>query len=649
MLEEKKIEPTKITITLEHNPYEITIFSPKKKSKKLIIFPLFNYQAERQYKDLINPLLEHDYRIMSVSLLEWGDRVLSLGYYYTILDKIIDTMYMRTFFTSDDQLMLMGFGVGANLACHLATTHFDNFSFTKLFLLSPVNRYRDEFKISNEIGKFQIPTYVYFGQFDSVNSINERFSIFQAAKNNPNVHFNCYPATGHYLYYKNSISLELEKLYKNSDFDLLIGETSNNKIPFLPSENILNNDFFTHLFNDLEGKRNKLRIALLTDSTPILVNGVTIVVDLLKKELDKLGYDTYVVSLWKKGLDYSLLPTTHHVPIIANYAVLLASHRKLWLLDTFKYSTNAKMLAMFGFNYLHLHTEYCMSKIALELGKYTGIKVLYTYHTLWKIYYENKFGHLIGDITYSRAKKIFFNRIYRECPVIIVPSKKSYEILKEDEKNEKDIRILPSPINSERFEITDEDKEKTLALKEQYKLDGKIVLGYVGRVSTEKNIVETIENISKCINQYPNIVFMIVGVGDAVDELHKFAKKFGIEDHMIYVGQVSNAELKLYYPLLDVFVTASNFETQGLTYFEAAATGTLILAKKDKAIEDIFIDNKNAYVYDGYEEWKERLDKIINQDNSQLIKNAKEMMKKYSQDVWAKKILNIYREMNDNK
>ena len=142
---------------------------------------------------------------------------------------------------------------------------------------------------------------------------------------------------------------------------------------------------------------------------------------------------------------------------------------------------------------------------------------------------------------------------------------------------------------------------------------------------------------------------MIVGAGDAVKLLKKTIKKLDIEDNVIFVGEVDNTKLKYYYSLFDVFVTASNFETQGLTYFEAASCGTLILAKKDKAIEGIFEDKVNAYIYEGFDQWIERLEKALFSNNKKIIDAAKKTMEQFAPDKWAKKILNIYQELNPGK
>ena len=109
---------------------------------------------------------------------------------------------------------------------------------------------------------------------------------------------------------------------------------------------------------------------------------------------------------------------------------------------------------------------------------------------------------------------------------------------------------------------------------------------------------------------------------------------------------MKHEELKYYYSLFDVFVTASNFETQGLTYFEAATNGTVILAREDKALEGVFQDGYNAYIYRDFYQWVERLEKALFQDNNKIISNAQNTMKKYTPDKWAKKLVSFYQELN---
>ena len=646
----KKVRPTikssSVEITIDHNPYEVNFYNKENNLKEIIIFPIFHFDGFRQYYDLLSPIIKRGEEVITINLITKNDRVLYSGYYFEILERIIQELFSLKIIKKDQRLTLMGFGVGAYLLTKLQYNQ--DLNIEKMILLSPVNSFKDEYELSNEIENFVVPTFIHFGQNDEVTSLENRYKIFEKGHLNPLVKFSCYPVCGHYLYYKDRLSLRLEQYYKKVHYNRFIGEKSKYKASALPEEPILNETFFTHLFNELDNIPNKKRIALLTDVCPLFVNGVAIVMDLLQQELQKLGYEVYIGALWHKNMSYKELPSETYIPIPATYASFLRGHKELNMLKTFQFQKGAKMLSLFGFDYIHLHTEYSVGVIALKLAKMTGINVLYTYHTLWNLYYEQKFGQSLGNFVYDTAKSLIFQRIYQDCKIITVPSVKSYEILKK-EAGEKDIRIIPSPINSARFEISKMDKEIINNLVASYELKDKKVLGYVGRVSLEKNIVETIEYIAKIKHEIPNIVFIIVGMGDAVPMLKKAAKKLKLEENVIFVGEIENSKLKYYYSLFDVFVTASNFETQGLTYFEAATVGTPILAKYDTALDGVFTDGENAFIYHDYDEWASRLEKALFGDVKPIINSAKKSMQKYSSENWAKQLVEIYKELNPEK
>lgn len=640
---EKRI-PKIYKFEIDHNPYEVLSYNNTSSLGRVIVFPVFHYEGERQYIDLLNPILEKGFHVVIIKLLSRADRVLFFNYYYSVLSRLVSEIITHKII-KNEQIIFMGFGVGAYLASYMQKSKLKGI--TKFILVSPVNKFKDEYVLSHEIGNFKIPTYIFFGQNDSVINPDTRYAMFEGARDNPKVVFSSYSINGHFLYYKKTLSLDVEETYRKNDYDLLVGESSRTRSSYLPEEVEYNTRFYDHLFKVLDDEPLPKRIGLLTDSFPLYVSGVGTVVNNLKDELNKLGYETYIIALWDKKEPIDHLPDDH-IPVMASTAKLIPGHKDMRLLKSFSFQKNAKMLSVFGFTYLHLHTEYSMSQTALQLAKYTGINMVYTYHTLWKMYYEYKFGKLMGDISYTAAKELLFNRVFKECPTIIVPSRKSYEILTSD-SGVKDVRVIPSSIEPDRFKLSKADMAEVKKLQEKYNLKNKKVLGYIGRVSMEKNIVETLENVAEIKDEIPNIVFMIVGAGDALKILKKTVKKLNIEDNVIFVGQIDNDKLKYYYSLFDVFVTASNFETQGMTYFEAACSGTLILAKEDKALEGVFEDGVNAYIYKDFYQWVERIEKALFSNNYKIIENARNTMKQFTPDKWAKKNLAIYQELNPGK
>ena len=644
-IERKVLTGKKVTFTLDHNPYNVSIFLPKgKEHKKEIIMPIFNYQGERQYLDLITAFLDANYKVVVVNLLSIGDHVLFFNYYFTIFKDLLAKLSHRNYIQRSNNI-LVAFGVAANLASYMNFVKDDNFDFEKIILISPLNNYKGEYRISNDVDKFSIPTYIYYGQFDSITDINTRYLIFKNGKDNMNVHFTAYPATGHYLYYEGVTSLDLEKRYRDSEVDVVLGETNKPNIALLPEVAKMNEDFFRHVFNVIENKPNPERVGLLMDVCHYFTSGVSRVVNNLKEELDKLGYETYVVALWEKKVDFTSLPSSHHIPILAHKTWFKKGHQDLKLLESFSVTTNAKMLAMFDFKYIHLHTEYTIGLTGLKLAGMLDTKVVYSYYTLWKNSYQNKNTRFATDFGLKLSKTPTINKVFKESDVIIVPSNKSRDWLKE-EMSDKDVRVIPNGIDLKKFTLSKEDEKEVKILKEKYGLKNKKVLGYVGRISITKNLDETLNYIAGIKKEIPNIKFMIVGSGEASESLRTLAKKLDIEDNVIFVGEVEYTKLKLYYALFDVFVTAANFETQSLAYFEAAATNTLLLAKKDRALENIFFDGYNCLIYENEKEWQEKLKKALFDDNEKLVKEAKAMVKEHSSTIWGKQIEEIYHKFN---
>ena len=73
------------------------------------------------------------------------------------------------------------------------------------------------------------------------------------------------------------------------------------------------------------------------------------------------------------------------------------------------------------------------------------------------------------------------------------------------------------------------------------------------------------------------------------------------------------------------------------------------LEKKDKAIENIFVDGENAFIYNDFYQWTERLEKALFADNRDIISNARKTVNKYSSDKWATKLVSMYKELNPEK
>lgn len=138
------------------------------------------------------------------------------------------------------------------------------------------------------------------------------------------------------------------------------------------------------------------------------------------------------------------------------------------------------------------------------------------------------------------------------------------------------------------------------ASKEMYEKYGvpqdKTILLYVGRVDPEKNIGLVIDAFKKARVKLPKTELIIVGDGVDKARLERLVNDSDCKDLVKFLGRVVPPDLYEIYKMGDVFVTASEIETQGIVLIEAAATGLPLIAVDRGAVSEVCRDNENGYL-----------------------------------------------------
>ena len=127
------------------------------------------------------------------------------------------------------------------------------------------------------------------------------------------------------------------------------------------------------------------------------------------------------------------------------------------------------------------------------------------------------------------------------------------------------------------------------------------ILLYVGRVDPEKKIGVVLTAFSDFLNNHKLDKLsktLLVVVGDGVDKnrLEALALKLGISDSVKFLGRVMPPDLYEIYKVGDVFVTASEIETQGIVLIEAAAAGLPLIAVNAGAVAEVCKNGENGYL-----------------------------------------------------
>ena len=136
-----------------------------------------------------------------------------------------------------------------------------------------------------------------------------------------------------------------------------------------------------------------------------------------------------------------------------------------------------------------------------------------------------------------------------------------------------------------------------LAIQELYKIpkNKKIAL-HVGRIDGDKSVDRVIDAFERVLRKRDDIMLLIVGDGIARADLEEMTRALGIEKSVRFLGRVLPPDLNEIYKLADVFVTASEIETQGVVLIEAAATGLPLVAVDAGAVAAIVVDGKNGFL-----------------------------------------------------
>ena len=234
---------------------------------------------------------------------------------------------------------------------------------------------------------------------------------------------------------------------------------------------------------------------------------------------------------------------------------------------------------------------------ARVIGKQFDIPVVHTYHTMYEDYV-----HYITKGHFDEAGKKFIQYYTKFCcdktiEELIVPTKKTYDLFKEKYKYDRNVHIIPTGIEIDRFYKEKMSLDKLNNLKTELGLTkNDLVVLFVGRVASEKNIEFLINNHLELIKKNKNTKLLIVGDGPDLEKYKNMCKKYKIEHNVIFTGKVPWSDIPLYYNIADIFVTASHTETQGLTVIEAMAASVPVIALDDESFRNTVIDGLTGYL-----------------------------------------------------
>ena len=384
-----------------------------------------------------------------------------------------------------------------------------------------------------------------------------------------------------------------------------------------------------------------MRIGIFTDAYTPYISGVVTSEVMLKKALEKLGHQVYVVTANLENFHY-LYDEKERVLRIPGIPTGIYETR----LTSFYPFRAVNIIKKWNLDVIHSQTEFGIGTFARVIGKQYEIPVIHTYHTMYEDYkdYVTK-GYFDGASTkiVQYITKFYCDKTIQE---LIVPTKKAYDLFKKKYKYDRNVHIIPTGIEIERFykENVDDKKLKELKNSLGFKQNDVVIL-YLGRIGYEKSIDFLIKNHTAIVKKCKNVKLLIVGDGPDLDKFKELVKKLKLEDNVVFTGKVDWDSTKYYYNMSDIFVTASSTETQGLTVVEAFSSGLPVVALDDDAFRNVVMDGLSGYLFKNKKEYVNKLLELVNdkQLRVRMGKQGRINVEPYSSRYFAERVLDVYR------
>ncbi len=381
-----------------------------------------------------------------------------------------------------------------------------------------------------------------------------------------------------------------------------------------------------------------LRIAMFTDNYYPFIGGVPLSIGRLTKGLRAMGHSVTVFCPKypeQKDADPDIVRCKllrYHKTKVYNFPIINVYSRRI----------RAEYLRR-GFDVVHSHHPFWMGKKGYRLAKKSGIPTVFTFHTRYDHYshYLPFFKKFFKAYIANR----FIKRFSGHCSAVFAPTQTAKEYLIELGVKTP-VEILPTAI-----EINEAEVDQTL--RNKLAPAGEILLCTVSRLAKEKNFSFLLEGI-RAIKERTDMPFRCVIVGDGPErsDIEASIQAYGLEDTVLLAGSVPPEQVEGYYRASDLFVFASQSETQGMVLLEAMAGRCPVVAVSSGGVDDVVENGKNGYrTRENAEEWAGRVIELMSDEKKRraMSDNAYERAKQCSVESMAAQAIRTYRSVIGKK
>lgn len=324
-----------------------------------------------------------------------------------------------------------------------------------------------------------------------------------------------------------------------------------------------------------------MKIGLFTDTYFPQVSGVATSIKTLRDQLIAQGHQVYIFTTTdphaESPADEEGIYRFPSVPFVS------FTDRRITFAGWVKVLRIAKKLNL---DIVHNQTEFSLGAMGKMVARELDIPCLHTYHTMYQDYLHYiANGHVLRPKDVAKLAHLYL----KNMDGVIAPSERVLHTL-ESYDVKAPIRVIPTGVNLQLY--GQDDSQETLEqLRAHWGYTEKTpVLLSLSRLAFEKNIQTLINAMPDILAKEARAQLLIVGDGPARHSLERQVNEMHLNEHVQFAGQVDNDKVHYYYKMANVFVSASDSESQGLTYDEALASDLPIVVMRSPYTDELIDD-----------------------------------------------------------
>jgi phosphatidylinositol alpha 1,6-mannosyltransferase len=297
-----------------------------------------------------------------------------------------------------------------------------------------------------------------------------------------------------------------------------------------------------------------MRIAIITESFPPDVNGVAHCVVRVAENLVRAGHHPLVIAP-ESARDTSDADAEFPYPVERVPSIPLPGYPTFRLgLPTPK---TRRAITRHGTEVVHLASPAALGAWGSHVAKALDLPMVAVYQTDLPNYAR---AYRLGRATEAFAWR-WLRDIHNAAGRTLAPSSMTAAEL--DAHGIERVWLWGRGVDTVRFQPAKRDER----LRAELAPDGEVIVGYVGRLATEKRV-----DLLMSLADRPGVRLVVTGGGPMEEELRAALPS------AVFLGTRHGEELARVYASLDVFVHTGPFETFGQTIQEASASGLPVIA-----------------------------------------------------------------------